>query len=134
MEALSSSETSILTEAKRPNIKEDAILHSHHRENFKSYIEIFLLSCYTCILRTLWLGASSPFDQLKPCLFLRVVWPARASDSVKIWRLSIRSVADEHKGRQRWFWTCRYGSRGRQKVARNVLSALGAVHWRGGGV
>jgi hypothetical protein len=37
-EALSYSETSILTRATRRNITEDTILHSHRRENLKSYI------------------------------------------------------------------------------------------------
>jgi hypothetical protein len=40
MKAICSSETSVLARAKRRNIPEDGILHSHRRENLKSYIAL----------------------------------------------------------------------------------------------
>jgi hypothetical protein len=40
MEALSSSGTSVPTRATRRNNREDTILHSHRRENLKSYTDI----------------------------------------------------------------------------------------------
>jgi hypothetical protein len=40
MEAIHSSETSVLIRAPQPHIPEDAILHSHRRENLKSYIAL----------------------------------------------------------------------------------------------
>jgi hypothetical protein len=40
-EAPGSSETSVLTRATRRNNPEDTILHSHSRENLKSYIVVY---------------------------------------------------------------------------------------------
>jgi hypothetical protein len=40
MEAMDSSKTSVLTRATRRHIPDDDILHSHRRENLKSYIAL----------------------------------------------------------------------------------------------
>jgi hypothetical protein len=49
-EALNSSETSVLTRATRRNIPEVTTLHSHRRENLKSYTANLLFENVTVIL------------------------------------------------------------------------------------
>jgi hypothetical protein len=68
MEALISPKTSLIIRATRRNIPEDAILHSHRRENIKSYIVCHVLLQATGVLRPVEL-LESLTSQFRSCHF-----------------------------------------------------------------
>jgi hypothetical protein len=58
-EGLSSSETSVLTRVTRRNIPEEATIHSHRRENLKSYIVPGLLILFTLTMEVIFSSETS---------------------------------------------------------------------------
>jgi hypothetical protein len=86
-EGLSSSEMSVLTRASRRNIPEDTILHSHRRENLKSYITYLHFTCSTCVDIYTTYARSSSVEAL--CSKL---WPiARGSRRHFVYHCGLRS-------------------------------------------
>jgi hypothetical protein len=70
--ALNSSETSVLKTATRRNVPEDAILHSHRRENLKSYIPNLVISHFLlnwCPIRSFWFMKTEEQHRESVCSF-----------------------------------------------------------------
>jgi hypothetical protein len=76
-EALSSSETSVLTRARQRIIPENTILHSHRRENPKPYTTLILLRSVRRFLLTAIIVPSSP-------IFVTVMKEALSSSETSV--------------------------------------------------
>jgi hypothetical protein len=69
-EALSSSETSVLTRATWCNIPEDTILHSHYRECLKSFISNYIqLTSFTWASSLSYILFTLAFDAMDEYIF-----------------------------------------------------------------
>jgi hypothetical protein len=61
-EALSSSETSVLTRATRRNIPDDAILHSHRSQNLKTYRDKFRFTVILTVPLCITIFNKTPYE------------------------------------------------------------------------
>jgi hypothetical protein len=117
MEAPSSSETSVLTRATRRNIPEDTILHSHRRENLKSYTMIECPAAFSLKLcgnsRTTvvllvyrlaidWMTEGSEFESrsVKNLHLPMMTWPALGYSQPSIQCVPVLSPGAKQQGRE----------------------------------